>query len=101
MVDKELFFTYIVYMIKWNEEKAAKILEERGIDFCDVAEEIAENRFAVRPVGNQAGHPGQRMAIVVIRDHAVCVPFVEESNGDIFIKTAFFSRKWDKRRPLW
>lgn len=88
-------------MIKWNEEKAEKVLNERGIDFNDIAAEIADGNFAVRPVDNQDGHPGQLMAIVVIDDHAVCAPFVVEDNGDFFIKTAFFSRKWDKRRPLW
>ena len=92
---------YIANVIKWDKDKAEKVLNERGIDFCDIAAEIADGRFAVRPVSNQDGPPGQRMAVVVLRDHAVCVPFVEEENGDIFIKTAFFSRKWDKRRPLW
>ena len=88
-------------MIKWNEEKAEKVLAERGIDFNDIADEIALGNFAVRLVDNQEGHPEQKMVIVVLCDHAVCAPFVVEENGDFFIKTAFFSRKWDKRRPLW
>lgn len=88
-------------MIKWNDEKAARVLAERGIDFAAIADEIAGGNFAVRPVENQEGHPGQLMAIVVLDDHAVCAPFVEDENGDFFIKTAFRSRKWDKRRPLW
>lgn len=88
-------------MIKWNEEKAEKVLAERGIDFNDISAEVALGNFAVRPVENQEGHPGQLMLVVVLDDHAVCAPFVEEDNGDFFIKTAFKSRKWDKRRPLW
>ena len=43
------------------------------------------------------------MFIVVLDDYAVCAPFVEgEGEGDdFFIKTAFRSRKWNERRPLW
>lgn len=87
--------------IKWNEEKAVKLLAERGIDLVDVADAILSGKFAIRPVENQERHPGQRMFVVVIDDYAVCAPFVDEPNGDIFLKTAFRSRKWNERRPLW
>ena len=50
---------------------------------------------------NQDGHPGQNMAIVVIDDYAVCEPFVMDADGNFIIKTAFKSRTWNSRRPLW
>ena len=37
-------------MIKWNDEKAARVLAERGIDFAAIADEIEGGNFAVRPV---------------------------------------------------
>ncbi len=88
-------------MIRWEDKKAEKILRERGIDLFAVEDEILSGRFTTRPVDNQEGHPGQMMFIVVLDDYAVCAPFVEGDGDDFFIKTAFRSRKWNERRPLW
>jgi len=45
------------------------------------------------------GYPNQRMYILNIEDYAVVVPFVE-SEEEIFLKTAFPSRKFTSRYGL-
>ena len=88
---------YIAYMVRWNEEKRAKILENRGIDLEDVATLIESGEFRIADSPNQEGHPGQKMFVVVIEDYAVCAPFVRDENGDFFLKTAFPSRMMQKQ----
>ena len=45
------------------------------------------------------GRPNQKIYIVEIESYAVMVPFVERDN-EIFLKTAFPSRKYTKRYGL-
>jgi hypothetical protein len=45
------------------------------------------------------GHPNQKIYILEIGNYAYIVPFVESEN-EIFLKTAFPSRKYTKRFGL-
>lgn len=49
---------------------------------------------------NKSKYQGQKIIIVDIDGYAVCVPFIEEDNGDFFLKTLFPSRKYTKQYNL-
>lgn len=87
-------------MIKWNDDKYRQLLTMRGIDLAKVAEIINQEYEAIVPVDNQDGHPGQMMFIINYEGYTVCVPFVKEACGDIFVKTAFRSRKYNKGKGV-
>lgn len=87
-------------MVNWNDDKYRQLLLVRGIDLAKVAEIIERGYDAIVPVDNQEGHPGQLMYIINYDGYAVCVPFVRESNGDTFLKTAFRSRKYNKGKGV-
>lgn len=87
-------------MVKWNDDKYRQLLLVRGIDLAKVAEIINQGCEDIVPVNNQDGHPGQLMFVIDYDGYAVCVPFVKEPNGDIFLKTAFRSRKYNKGKEV-
>lgn len=97
-IDKDCKSIYIVDMkICFDKDKAAKVLEEHGVEMDDVRNEILEGRFAVDEVSNQAGHPGQRMFVVIVDGYACCAPYVVECDGTYFLKTAFKNRTYQRR----
>ena len=83
--------------IKWSEEKAEILLRTRGIDLNKIKELIRQGRFQMEMVPNQEAHEGQRMYVVALDGYVCCVPFVETDRGEIFIKTAFQSRVFQKK----
>ena len=83
--------------INWNPEKNEKLQKERGISFEEIA--ISIESGAIMGIEENPGYPNQRMYIVNIEDYSVVVPFVE-SEEEIFLKTAFPSRKFTSRYGL-
>jgi uncharacterized DUF497 family protein len=84
-------------MIVWNEEKNSKLKAERGISFEDVELAIIEDRILdILEHPNKDKYPNQKLLIVEIDNYAYVVPYVEEMNGNIFLKTIFPSRKYTK-----
>ncbi len=77
----------------WNEDKNELLKKERGISFERIIVAIEEGHLLDIIV-----HP--RIFIVDIEGYAICVPFVEEQNGDFFLKTLFPSRKYTKQFDL-
>ena len=83
--------------VRYNEEKAKKVFRKHGVIMEMVRQEILAERFEPELVRNQRDHEGQRMFLVVINGYVVCVPFVEESDGTFFLKTAFKNRIYQRR----
>ena len=83
--------------VRYDEEKAKKVFRKHGIIMEMVRQEILAERFEPELVRNQRDHEGQRMFLVVINGYVVCVPFVEESDGTFFLKTAFKNRVYQRR----
>lgn len=93
-LDTSEYIVYTMYMIRWNEEKAAWLQKERGIKMPEVAQIIKNEQFlAIEKVPSQDNHPGQMMFIILLNGYIYCAPFVIEETGNIFIKTVFPSRK--------
>lgn len=86
--------------IAYDKEKNAVIKEKRGISFEEIEKAVREGKLlAIVNHPNQARYPGQKLLIVNIHEYACVVPFVEQ-NDILFLKTAFFSRKYTKQYCL-
>ena len=85
----------------WNEEKNQLLKAERGISFERIVVAIEEGHlFDVVDHPNIEKYKNQQIFIVDVSGYAICVPFVEEANGDFFLKTLFPSRKYTKQFDL-
>ncbi len=76
--------------LNWNSEKNEILKRERGISFEEIAYLIEAGQ--VIGIEENPGHPNQRMYVLEIDNYAIIVPYVENDN-EIFLKTAFPSRK--------
>ncbi|MCK5099117.1 MAG: toxin [Desulfobacteraceae bacterium] len=83
--------------LNWNSEKSRILKRERGITFEEIAYLIESGQII--GIEENRGRPNQKMYILEIDDYAVIVPFVE-NDDEIFLKTAFPSRKYTKRYGL-
>lgn len=80
---------------RWDPEKNARLIRERGISFEEVVFHIEQQRLLgiVRGKGKYAH---QRQFIVEVNKYVYIVPFVEEKDGRCFLKTVIPSRKLTK-----
>jgi hypothetical protein len=81
--------------IIWDEDKSSRLKAERGISLDEVATMILQKQYV-----DIAKHPkrrGQWMFILPIDDYVHVVPFVFDKDGNFVLKTAFPSRKFQKR----
>jgi len=83
--------------LNWNPEKNELLKRERGISFEEIAYLIESDQ--VIGIEENSGHPNQKMYILEIDNYAIVVPYVE-NNDEIFLKTAFPSRKYTKKYGL-
>ena len=67
---------------------------KRGISFEEIAYLIESGQ--ILGIEENPGRSNQKMYILEIENYAVVVPFVEKDN-EIFLKTAFPSRKYTTR----
>lgn len=87
--------------IEWNAEKAEKLKRERNIDMDEIAELIRNEKIIrIEAVPNQKEHPNQRMYVLDYNGYAICVPYVYDQNGTLFLKTAFPSRVQNKKSEV-
>jgi hypothetical protein len=82
-------------MIKWSDEKNQWLLSERGISFQEIADRIVAGEY-IDLLENPA-RPGQDIVVLAIEGYIWVVPFVVEEDDTIFLKTAYPSRKFQKR----
>jgi len=76
--------------IKWNEEKNNFLKKERGFSFSELIDygEIID-------VVKNTNYENQKKFIIKYKNYIYVVPFVE-NESEIFLKTAFKSRKFKK-----
>ncbi len=78
----------------WNEEKNELLKAEKRISFERIVVAIEEGHLLdIIEHPSIERYKNQKILIVDIEGYAICVPFVEEMNGDFFFKTLFPSRK--------
>ena len=83
--------------LNWSSEKNEILKKQRGISFEEVAFLIESD--CILGIEENSGRPNQKIYILEIEGYAVIVPFVE-TETEIFLKTAFPSRKYAKRFGL-
>ena len=83
--------------LNWSPEKNEILKAKRGISFEEIAL-LIESRH-ILGIEENPGRSNQQIYILEIEDYAFIVPFVEKDN-EIFLKTAFPSRKFTKRYGL-
>ena len=82
-------------MVSWSESKNEILKVEREISFEEVVAEIDAGRILAL-----IDHPtreNQEIYIVRLHGYAHAVPFVRDSDGNIFLKTVYPSREFQKQ----
>ena len=78
---------------RWNDERIAQLLAERGLSFEAVEAAIEDGHLLDDiPHPNPIKFPRQRMLIVRIGDLVCVVPYVQDG-ATCFLKTIYPSRK--------
>ena len=83
--------------LNWDPDKNEILKRERGISFEEIAYLIESDQ--VIGIEENPGYSNQKMYVLEIDNYAIIVPYVE-NNDDIFLKTAFPSRKYTKKYGL-
>lgn len=83
--------------LNWDPEKNEILKNVRGISFEEIAYLIESGQ--ILGIEENPGRSIQKMYVLEIENYAVIVPFVEKDD-EIFLKTAFPSRKHTKRYGL-
>ena len=81
--------------IIWDDEKDKKLKKERGISFEEIALLILDKKYI-----DIVKHPkrlSQSLFILPVKGYIHVVPFVFDEDKNIFLKTAFPSRKFHKK----
>ena len=83
--------------LNWNSEKNEILKRERGISFEEIAYLIESGQII--GIEENQSRSNHKIYILDIDNYAIVVPYVENDN-EIFLKTAFPSRKYTKRYGL-
>jgi len=83
--------------LNWDSKKNEILKHVRGISFEEIAHLIESGQ--ILGIEENRRRSNQEIYILEIENYAVVVPFVE-NNDEIFLKTAFPSRKYTKRYGL-
>ena len=81
--------------IIWDEDKSSKLKAERGVSLEEVAALILQKRYV--DIVKHPKRPGQWMFVLPIKGYIHVIPFVVDGDGNFVLKTAFPSRKFQKR----
>ena len=94
-VDIRQTIAYIIAMkyLNWDPQKNEILKQERGISFEEIAYLIEYGQ--ILGIEENSSRPNQKMYVLEIDNYAIIVPYVEKDN-EIFLKTAFPSRKYTK-----
>jgi uncharacterized DUF497 family protein len=82
-------------MIRWSKEKDQWLREHRGVSFQEIANHLIDGH-AIACLENPS-RAGQEIFVLRLQDYTWAVPFVIEGEDDLFLKTAYPSRKLHKR----
>lgn len=80
--------------LNWDPQKNEILKRARGISFEEIAYLIESGQ--ILGIEENPSRPDQKIYILEIDKYVVIVPYVENEN-EIFLKTAFPSRKYTKK----
>jgi len=82
------------YIYNFSSEKNQKLIQERNISFEEIISAIEDNCILdIIEHPNPQKYSNQQMYIINFNYYIYLVPFVNETDGTIFLKTIFQSRK--------
>ena len=81
----------------WNCDNNEILKQKRGVSFEEIAYLIESGQ--ILGIEDNPSKSNQKIYILEIDNYAFIVPFVEQDD-EIFLKTAFPSRKYTKRYGL-
>ena len=90
-------YNFDMKYLNWSSDKNEILKNERGISFEEIAYAIESGM--VIGIEENPRYPDQKMYVIEIDGYAVIVPYVED-DIEIFLKTAFPSRKYTKKYGL-
>ena len=79
---------------RWNEAKDKELQARRGVSFLVIEAEIRAGRIV--DIIEHPSRPNQRILLLDRAGYVWAVPFVEEDDEHLFLKTAFPSRKFTR-----
>ena len=82
-------------MIIWSDDKNLKLQNERKISFDEIAEIILRKEYL--DIIENPSRPFQQLFVIELNDYIYSVPFIIDSEANIVLKTAFPSRKLNKK----
>lgn len=82
----------------FSPEKNIKLIKERSISFEEIIAAIENNQIIdILEHPNQKKYGKQKIYVLNIKEYIYLVPFVEDINKNIFLKTIIPSRKAKKK----
>ncbi|VAW33109.1 hypothetical protein MNBD_DELTA03-1227 [hydrothermal vent metagenome] len=82
-------------MIIWDDEKDLKLQVERNISFSQISEIILKKEYI--DLLENPSRSNQQIFVVKLNDYIHCVPFLIDDDSNIVLKTAYPSRKLNKK----
>ena len=82
-------------MIIWDEEKNLKLKLERNISFEQISSIIIEGDYIA--ILDHPQRSDQQLFVLEINNYIYAVPFLIDDNENLILKTAFPSRKLNKK----
>ena len=82
-------------MIIWDDDKNQKLQNERGISFDEISEIILRKEYL--DILENPSRPSQQIFVIKLNNYIYSVPFIIDSQSNIILKTAFPSRKLNKK----
>ncbi len=82
-------------MILWDEKKNLKLQLERKISFEQIAQIILRKEYI--DILKNPSRPNQKLFIIKFNQYIWVVPFLIDKENNIVLKTAYPSRKLQKR----
>ena len=82
-------------MIIWDDEKNQKLQLERNISFEQISEIILRKEYL--DILENPSRPNQQVFVVKLNGYIHSVPFIIDDQSNIVLKTAYPSRKLNKK----
>jgi uncharacterized DUF497 family protein len=82
-------------MIYWDDDKNNKLIAERDISFDEIAEIILRDEYL--DILENPNRDDQMIFIIRLKEYIYAVPFLIDEEENIILKTAYPSRKFNKK----
>jgi uncharacterized DUF497 family protein len=81
--------------ILWDDDKNNQLFIERGIRFEDIVDIILNHKYI--DILENKNRKNQLYFVIYLNNYIHIVPFIEDKEGRIFLKTIYPSRKFHKK----